>query len=94
MQEDISKNTEHEIIINKREKMNVSGVMDVISFDEKSVMLETLLGDMIIQGEDIRISTLNLERGMLSLSGRVDGLYYNTSGEKGSRGLFGRLRNK
>ncbi len=94
MQEDNGKNTEHEIIISKREKMTVSGVMDVISFDETSVMLETLMGDMIIQGDDIHISTLNLERGQLSLSGRVDGLYYNTSGDAGGKGLFRRLKSK
>ncbi len=80
-----------DIIIRAREHVDISGVTDVISFDEDSVRLETDLGEMMIEGEGLKVSSLDTDRGNVSLDGRINGLYYNTDSGEGKKGFFGRL---
>jgi len=82
----------HSITIDKRESINVSGVIDVISFDEESVIAETELGMIIIRGVNLHVKRINLENGELSVAGEVDGLSYENPGSAGkSKSLMGRL---
>ncbi len=41
----------HGIIIENREKMSVSGVQDVVSFDDQTVVLNTSMGELTVKGE-------------------------------------------
>ena len=72
--------------------MEIEGVTEVISFDETSVILRTLCGEMSVEGSDMKIGTLDTDRGVVTLSGRVDAVYYSadTADEKKS-GFFGNL---
>jgi len=76
----------HEFCVTNRKQMTINGVKDVIGFDEMSVQLTTYGGDMTIEGNDLHIKTLDVERGVVLLDGKIDGIFYAepTSNEKRS----------
>ena len=82
---------EHCISWNNRQKGSVTGVKDVCSFDEDTVILETEQGKMTIKGKHLHIDRLFLEQGEVDLEGHVDSIIYSGNGaEKSSmvRRLF------
>ena len=78
---------EHKISLDKRSAMSVSGVLEVISFDDRCVYLKTDCGELNIEGEGLKIGTLDTEKGVVALEGRVDVLYYSIEKDK-KRGIF------
>lgn len=80
----------HHIILEEREQLVVSGVEEVESFDENTILLTTAQGGLEIQGEGLHIEKLSMDGGDLKVEGRVDALLYET-GERGRGGLLGRL---
>jgi len=81
----------HEFCVRMRKEMNITGVKDVESFDDTCVILHTQGGEMTIEGKELRVGTLDVEHGVVILSGKIDGVYY--SGEQGEKihGFFGKL---
>lgn len=79
----------HNIIIEDRKKMTLSGVKDVLSFDEETVVLETTLGRLTVKGSGLHIINFDTSSGDLSAEGRLYAVVY-TSDEK-SGGVFSRL---
>lgn len=80
----------HRIDLLDRARLQVSGVREVISFDEDTVLLRTVCGTMKIEGSAMHVSALNVDRGELILDGRVDGISYEGDGAEKS-GFWGRL---
>ena len=74
-----------------RKEMSIEGVRDVESFDESCVILHTTGGEMTVEGSGLRIGVLDTERGIVTLSGSVDGVFYASEHTDEKRGLFGRL---
>ena len=73
------------IIVESRERITVSGVNDVESFDENSIILSTELGNLIIKGQDLKIGKLNLDSGEVLAEGDFDSFEYADYGTpKGS----------
>ncbi len=83
--------TKHEWAVSARRDMRISGVKEVDSFDEGSVIMQTLGGEMTVEGKDLRVGILDMEKGIVTLSGRIDGVYYSTEEASEKKGLFGRL---
>ncbi|MBO4979649.1 MAG: sporulation protein YabP [Clostridia bacterium] len=81
----------HEIRVTNRKQMTVDGVKDVIGFDETEVHLLTALGDMTIEGSDLRVKVLDVERGVVSLEGRVDGIFYSDGASEEKRSFWSRF---
>jgi len=82
----------HTLAIDKRESVKVTGVTDVISFDEESVICESEMGVIVIRGINLHVNRINLESGELSITGEIDGITYeNPSGGARSKSLLGRL---
>ncbi|MGI6319340.1 MAG: sporulation protein YabP [Firmicutes bacterium] len=67
----------HRLIIDKREKIEVSGVLNVDSFDDQEIILETDQGLLAMRGEDLHINHLNLEQGELIIEGFLLELAYS-----------------
>lgn len=65
------------LVLENREKLNVSGVLDVLSFDDQIVMVETELGLLTIKGENIRINKLSLDTSEIIVEGEIDSLTYS-----------------
>lgn len=76
----------HEFRVTNRKQMSIDGVKDVIGFDETEVELLTVGGDMTVEGSDLRVKVLDVERGVVTLEGKIDGIFYTeaTRGEKRS----------
>jgi sporulation protein YabP len=86
-------NSRHAINIIRRESLSATGVVDVISFDEESIIAETELGMMIIKGINLHVNRLNLENGELAIDGEISGVTYEDSSgyAKGGKSLFGKI---
>lgn len=82
--------TEHHVILEGRERLSVSGVEDVESFDESAIVLHTDQGTLVVRGQDLHIEKLNLDGGELRVEGTVDSLTYEDGGGERS-GFFARL---
>ena len=80
----------HHVIIEDRRALTVSGVSDVDSFDDMTVVIYTDLGELTVKGEGLHINKLNIETGDLTLSGQINSLTYSEIQNKAS-GFFGRL---
>lgn len=73
----------HNIEVNDRKSVKVTGVRHVDSYDDKEVLLKTSMGDLIIKGTELNISNLNLEDGNLQVIGLVESfLYVEEAGAK------------
>lgn len=81
-------NQQHKLVIDNRECMEINGVVNVDSFDDEEIVLETEMGLLAIRGENLHIRHLNLEEGELNIEGFVLELAY--SEERGSKGLGGK----
>lgn len=84
------KENTHGVKIAARLKTEISGVTEVESFDEGSVVLHTSCGEMTIEGEGLHVGTLDMERGIVEVDGKVNGIYYN-DGAPQKRGLRARF---
>ena len=80
----------HNIILEGRKTLRMSGVKDVDSFDEQTVVTFTNMGELTVRGENIHISRLNTDTGELSLEGEFYALIYSDS-TKQSGGFFSRI---
>jgi len=67
----------HSITIQERNRVVVTGVVDVYSFDETQVDLETVQGMLLIQGESLHITRLSLDKGDLGLEGLIYNIVYH-----------------
>ena len=76
----------HGLSLQERRKLAVSGVEDVESLDESTVVLQTCGGMLVLRGSGLHIERLSIEGGELSVSGKLDSLVYEDGG--GSRGGF------
>ena len=83
-------NVYQNVIIESRKKLNISGVKDVISFDDETILLDTPLGKMTIKGESIHIANFNTETGDLEAHGTIHAVVYMSDG-KSSGGFISRL---
>lgn len=82
-------NMPHQLILQDRQQAEMTGVSDVDSFDETTVIAYTSLGELTIHGSGLHIKRLDLECGLLSVEGSVRSLEY-TDNHKGG-GFFSRL---
>lgn len=72
--------TEHSISLANRQNMELSGVTNVITFDEEEILLNTTQGYLSINGTELHINMLNLDQGQVAIQGIVDNLAYKNQG--------------
>ncbi len=81
----------HTIIMEDRKKISLTGIKDILSFDDETVSVISVMGKAVIRGKEIKIESFNVENGDMVIEGRFDALVYlNDSSAKGSviRRLF------
>ena len=78
----------HSICLKDRKDMRIDGVTEVVSFDDRYVMLKTQCGDMAIEGKDLKIAVLEIDAGIVVLSGTISGVYYSEQQNNHKRGFF------
>jgi sporulation protein YabP len=80
----------HKLTLNERRQLTMTGVSEVISFDESAVVMRTDLGTLTVHGKDLQLKTLSLEGGQVAVDGTVSALIYEEPRQGGwARRLFG-----
>lgn len=66
----------HKLTLNEREQLTMTGVSEVVSFDENAVVLHTAQGTLLVQGEGLQLKNLSPDGGQVAVSGKVAALSY------------------
>ena len=79
----------HKLTLNERTQLTMTGVHEVLNFDENVVLVRTDLGKLLIQGQDLKLKTL--EGGQAQVEGSVAALIYGDPRPRqtGWRRIFG-----
>ena len=80
----------HKIILISRKELEISGVNEVVAYDDDEVEIDTVDGRISINGCGFKITKLNTDEGILSLFGTVDSIYYDDSAPD-KQSIFKRL---
>ena len=83
----------HRLTLNNRARGNLTGILDVIPFNESQIVLDTDMGLLTIRGKDLHVSRLSLEKGEIDIEGRTDSFTYssNESIRKAGQSFLSRL---
>lgn len=69
----------HKLTLNERENLTMSGVTEVVRFDDESIVLRTSLGTLMVQGSGLQLKTLSLDGGQVAVDGNIQALIYEQS---------------
>ncbi|HJB07099.1 MAG TPA: sporulation protein YabP [Candidatus Enterocloster faecavium] len=84
----------HRLTLQNRSSGSITGIADVVSFDENTIVLDTDMGLLTIKGKGLHVSRLTLEKGEVDVDGTIDSLTYSSnealrkSGESFLKRLF------
>ncbi len=78
----------HKLTLNERRQLTMTGVTEVISFEDTQVVLQTALGTLVVQGQELKLKTLSLDGGQVAVDGQISALIYE---EPRQTGLWRRL---
>ncbi|MBQ7653857.1 MAG: sporulation protein YabP [Clostridia bacterium] len=78
------------LVLEDRKRLSVSGVKDVDSFDEESMIVYTELGELTVRGNDLHINNLSVQTGELVIEGSIYALVYTDDSPK-KESFFGRI---
>ena len=80
------------LVLENRGKLSISGVLDVLSFDDQVVMVETELGLLTVKGENLRINKLSIDTSEAVVEGEISYLSYSENNQdKNSSSLFSKI---
>ena len=79
----------HKLQLNERQQLTMTGVTEVVSFDETTVVLQTGLGTLMVHGQNLQLKTLSLDGGQVAVEGNVSALVYEEPRLGGWRRFFG-----
>ena len=66
----------HKLTLNERKNLTMTGVNEVVSFDEDAVVLSTSLGTLTIHGQKLQLKNLSLDGGQVTVDGNIAALIY------------------
>lgn len=79
----------HKLQLNERQQLTMTGVTEVVSFEDTAVVLQTSLGTLVIQGRELQLKTLSLDGGHVAVDDTVCSLVYEEPRQPGGwRRLF------
>lgn len=79
----------HKLCLNERKALTMTGVTEVVSFEEQAAVLRTALGTLVVQGTGLQLKTLSLEGGQVAVEGNISALVYEEQRAGGWRRFFG-----
>ena len=93
MPEEKRSSGKHTVVMDGRQNIEITGVNDVISFDEETIIADTELGILVLRGSNLHVNRLNLDNGELEVDGEISNLTYEEdSGHgKGKSSLLSKL---
>ncbi len=81
----------HNLILEDRKNLSLSGITDVDCFDERIIRVFTELGELTIKGKKLHVEGVSLDTGDMKISGDIWSLQYGDKDKTGPMSLFGRL---
>jgi sporulation protein YabP len=84
----------HNVIMENRSNITITGVLDVISFDEETIISDTDIGVLIIRGSNLHVSKMNLDTGDMEIDGEIISLTYEEESGHGKgkgKSIFGNI---
>ncbi len=80
------------IVLENRERLNVTGINDILSFDDQVVILSTELGMLTVKGNELKINKLNIDESEVKIEGNISSISYSQNIEE-SKGesLFSKI---
>lgn len=81
----------HNIIMEGRKKLSVSGVTDVDRFDESAVLLYTSMGELTVCGTDLHVNDLSVESGEMNIEGEIKSIIYGDPDRHSPLSFLGRI---
>ena len=70
------RNLPHKLTLDERKKLTMTGVTEVVSFDENCVVLRTCLGTLVIQGQQLQLKALTPDAGQVAVEGTIGAMTY------------------
>lgn len=80
----------HSVILEDRKSLVITGVSDIDSFDEETVVAYTDYGELTVKGKSLHVNKLSLESGELILEGQISSLIY-TDNKVNNSGFLSKL---
>ena len=84
----MQENTIHNVIMESRKKISVSGVEDMECFDDGKVVVYTSMGIMLISGKNFHMNKLSLDTGEIVVEGDIDSVVYENAGNEQKKKSF------
>lgn len=81
----------HNLILEGRNKLSVSGVTDVDRFDENTVLLYTSMGELTVRGTDLHVNDLSVESGEMNIEGEINSIVYGDPDRHSPLSFLGRI---
>ena len=72
--------SDHSLLLVNRSKLNLTGINNVNTFDEDEILLETINGFLVVLGQGLHVTMLNLDEGKVTLEGTVTSMEYKAQG--------------
>lgn len=79
------------LVLENREKLSISGVLDVLSFDDQVVIVETELGLLNVKGENLRINKLSIDTSEVVVEGDIYSLFYSEKSSEKKASIIGKI---
>lgn len=73
----------HKLTLDERKKLTMTGVAEVVSFDESAVVLKTSLGTLMVHGTQLQLKDLSVEGGQMAVEGSISALVYEENRSQG-----------
>ena len=88
---DDKKMKNHNVIMENRTRVNITGVLDIHSFDDELILAETEEGILTLKGNDLKMNKLNLDNNELMVEGKIMALIYSDTEQVKKNGMFGKI---
>lgn len=79
------------ILIENRSNMTITGVEQVDSFNDNTIILRTIKGGLTIKGEELNVGQLNLDSGNVKIDGIINGIIYNNKDSSSKGNIIGKI---
>ena len=79
----------HKLCLEERSRLTMTGVTEVVSFEDTAVVLQTSLGTLVVHGQQLQLKTLSLEGGQVAVEGSISALIYEEPRASGWRRWLG-----
>ncbi len=91
MEQQVTENKIQNVVLENRHKLSVSGVTDILSFDDQIVIIDTNMGMLTVKGIDLRINKLSIDTNDIIVEGTINSLTYSDKIDKKASNFIGKI---